>query len=140
MTWDRLVVGILDDTLAQLTGAQVFSKLDANSGFWQIPSQMTPSFSLHLLLFMDVIILTNYTAKNDLLYEMRKCVIYCYNHNFCHVILTEKTHYAVFVCYFDILLFTVYHLGLVVRQNTSISEQAKSLQDWKEYCVRLMIQ
>ena len=27
----------VDDTLAQLTGATTFSKLDANSGFWQIP-------------------------------------------------------------------------------------------------------
>ena len=27
----------VDDTLAQLSGATVFSKLDANSGFWQIP-------------------------------------------------------------------------------------------------------
>ena len=27
----------VDDTLAQLAGAKVFSKLDANSGFWQIP-------------------------------------------------------------------------------------------------------
>ena len=27
----------VDDTLAQLTGARLFSKLDANSGFWQIP-------------------------------------------------------------------------------------------------------
>ena len=27
----------VDDTLAQLAGAVVFSKLDANSGFWQIP-------------------------------------------------------------------------------------------------------
>ena len=27
----------VDETLAQLPGAQVFSKLDANSGFWQIP-------------------------------------------------------------------------------------------------------
>ena len=26
-----------DNTLAQLTGATVFRKLDANSGFWQIP-------------------------------------------------------------------------------------------------------
>ena len=24
----------VDDTLAQMTGAKVFSKLDANSGFW----------------------------------------------------------------------------------------------------------
>ena len=27
----------VDETLAQLTGATLFSKLDANSGFWQIP-------------------------------------------------------------------------------------------------------
>lgn len=27
----------VDETLSQLSGAQVFSKLDANSGFWQIP-------------------------------------------------------------------------------------------------------
>jgi len=27
----------VDDTLAQLAGAKVFTKLDANSGFWQIP-------------------------------------------------------------------------------------------------------
>lgn len=27
----------VDETLAQMTGARIFSKLDANSGFWQIP-------------------------------------------------------------------------------------------------------
>ena len=27
----------VDDTLAQLAGATTFSKIDANSGFWQIP-------------------------------------------------------------------------------------------------------
>ena len=27
----------VDDTLAQLSGAALFTKLDANSGFWQIP-------------------------------------------------------------------------------------------------------
>ena len=27
----------VDDVLAQLNGATVFSKLDANSGFWQVP-------------------------------------------------------------------------------------------------------
>ena len=27
----------VDETLAQLPGAKEFSKLDANSGFWQIP-------------------------------------------------------------------------------------------------------
>ena len=34
----------IDETLAQLTGAKVFSKLDANSGFWQIP--LTPKSKL----------------------------------------------------------------------------------------------
>ena len=27
----------VEDTLAKLTGATIFSKLDANSGFWQVP-------------------------------------------------------------------------------------------------------
>ena len=27
----------VDETLAQLSGATIFSKVDANSGFWQIP-------------------------------------------------------------------------------------------------------
>ena len=31
----------IDDTLAQLTGARKFTKLDANSGFWQIPLAKT---------------------------------------------------------------------------------------------------
>ena len=34
----------VDDILAQLTGAKLFSKLDANSGFWQIP--LAPSSRL----------------------------------------------------------------------------------------------
>ena len=38
----------VDDTLAQLAGATVFSKVDANSGFWQIPlakdSQLLTTF------------------------------------------------------------------------------------------------
>ena len=28
---------VVDESLAQLAGAAVFSKLEANSGFWQIP-------------------------------------------------------------------------------------------------------
>jgi len=39
----------VDDTLAQLSGAKVFSKLDANSGFWQIPLAKT---SRHLTTFI----------------------------------------------------------------------------------------
>ena len=31
----------IDETLAQLAGATVFSKLDANCGFWQIPLDET---------------------------------------------------------------------------------------------------
>ena len=31
----------VDEILAQLQGAKVFSKLDANSGFWQIPMAET---------------------------------------------------------------------------------------------------
>ena len=38
----------VDDTLAQLSGATIFSKVDANSGFWQIPlaeeSQLSTTF------------------------------------------------------------------------------------------------
>ena len=39
----------VDETLAQLAGAKVFSKLDANSGFWQIP--LAPE-SYHLTTFV----------------------------------------------------------------------------------------
>ena len=34
----------VDETLAQLSGAHVFSKLDANSGFWQIPLTTSSTF------------------------------------------------------------------------------------------------
>ena len=33
---ERLILPSVEQILAQLTGAKVFSKLDANSGFWQI--------------------------------------------------------------------------------------------------------
>ena len=39
----------VDDTLAQLAGAKIFSKLDANSGFWQIPLAKN---SRHLTTFL----------------------------------------------------------------------------------------
>ena len=39
----------VDDVLAQLSGATVFSKLDANSGFWQIPLDLS---SRHLTTFL----------------------------------------------------------------------------------------
>ena len=39
----------VDQTLVQLAGAKVFTKLDANSGFWQIP--LTPE-SQHLTTFI----------------------------------------------------------------------------------------
>ena len=34
---ERLLLPSVEHTLAQLQGASVFSKLDANSGFWQVP-------------------------------------------------------------------------------------------------------
>ena len=34
---ERHPLPAIDQTLAQLAGAKVFTKLDANSGFWQIP-------------------------------------------------------------------------------------------------------
>ena len=42
----------VDETLALLTGAKIFSKLDANSGFWPIPlsecqSKLLIQHSLH---------------------------------------------------------------------------------------------
>ena len=39
---------MVDEILAQIQGARIFSKLDANSGFWQIPlaeqSQLLTTF------------------------------------------------------------------------------------------------
>jgi len=34
---ERHQLPAVEQTLAQIAGAQVFTKLDANSGFWQIP-------------------------------------------------------------------------------------------------------
>ena len=34
---ERHPLPVVDQTLAQIAGARIFSKLDANSGFWQIP-------------------------------------------------------------------------------------------------------
>ena len=35
--WEVHPLPTVDDTLAQLTGAKMFSSLDTNSGFWQVP-------------------------------------------------------------------------------------------------------
>ena len=53
----------VDETLAQLAGAKVFSKLDANCGFWQIPlvSYLT-TFITHMVDFAS----TNYNLVSQL--------------------------------------------------------------------------
>ena len=37
MLWERHVLSFIEHLLGEIQGAQVFSKLDANSGFYQIP-------------------------------------------------------------------------------------------------------
>ena len=39
----------VDDILAQISGGVMFSKLDANSGFWQVP---LAKYSQHLTTFL----------------------------------------------------------------------------------------
>ena len=41
---ERHPLAAVDQTLAQLAGGKVFTKLDANSGFWQIP--LSPASAL----------------------------------------------------------------------------------------------
>ena len=41
---ERHILSSVKDTLACLAGAQWFSKLDANSGFWQV--ELDPKFAL----------------------------------------------------------------------------------------------
>ena len=44
----RHPLAAVEQTLAQIAGARVFSKLDANSGFWQIPvSRVSFAHDLH---------------------------------------------------------------------------------------------
>ena len=49
----------VDETLAKIAGAKVFSKLDANSGFWQIPLSENCR-QLTTLLQQDAIASTSY--------------------------------------------------------------------------------
>ena len=46
---ERHILPAVDQTLAQLAGAKIFSKLDANSGFWQVPLSTE---STHLTTFI----------------------------------------------------------------------------------------
>ena len=48
---ERHLLPAVDQTLAQLAGAKVFTKLDANSGFWQIPLAKESS---HLTTFITL--------------------------------------------------------------------------------------
>ena len=44
---ERHPLPVVHQTLAQLAGAKLFTKLDANSGFWQIPHPLSSPRSLH---------------------------------------------------------------------------------------------
>ena len=57
----------VDDTLAQLSGASVFIKLDANSGFWQIPLAKSLYFLLLLLHHLVDIVLVNFLLAYQVL-------------------------------------------------------------------------
>ena len=57
----------VDDTLVQLAGAKVFSKLDANSGFWQIPYPNPHDYSPHSLLQWDAIVSVSYHSESQVL-------------------------------------------------------------------------
>ena len=56
----------VDDTLAQLTGATCFSKLDANSGFWQIPLAEQSCLLTTFLLPLGGTVFTNYPLEFQL--------------------------------------------------------------------------
>ena len=47
----------VDETLAQLTGAAIYSKLNANGGFWQIPLAAT-SRHLRLSALLVIVIIS----------------------------------------------------------------------------------
>jgi len=49
----------VDATISQLTGAKIFSKLDAYSGFCKFPYPHIHVYSPHLSLQWDVTVLTN---------------------------------------------------------------------------------
>ncbi len=49
----------VEETLAQLAGAKIFSKIDANSGFWQIPLAENQNDSLRLSHYLGDTALTN---------------------------------------------------------------------------------
>ena len=52
----------VDTTLAQLSGATVFSKLDANSGFWQIPLADESKLLTHIWYFQRA---RNFPVQNE---------------------------------------------------------------------------
>ena len=57
---ERYILPYVEQVLAQIGNAKVFSKLDANSGFWQIELTQNQPNSPHLLLRMAVFVLIAY--------------------------------------------------------------------------------
>ena len=60
---------IVDVTLAQLSGAKLFSKLDSNSGFWQIPlARQSPTTNFEIWLRLARFVYTISHMPGKLLY------------------------------------------------------------------------
>ena len=57
----------VDKTLAQLSGATVFTRLDANSGFWQIPLSKDSQLLTTFIIPLTATVLTNFHLESPAL-------------------------------------------------------------------------